>query len=155
MGYWDELDQAVQTTVRLDRIGTPVFVRCTAATAESVGTIQGHLALLVSSVNKWFGAAPARLYALRTSDGAHLSVTLEYPPGFSAVLSVSPGHARPEIDLVVLGSRGAIYHHDTVQPVAEATLAVLESDGVQPIMAAIERSCTLGNPVELSPEVGK
>jgi hypothetical protein len=153
MSYWHMLSQTVAATCQSGQIGTPVFVRCTAALAEEVGTIRNDLAQIVQDINEWLAAFPRRLYASGSPERGQISLTLEYPSGPTALVALSLAHAQPQVDLTVLGSQGAIYHHQLIQPARDGPLKLQSADSAQRILAAIEQSLTAGSPIDLKAEV--
>jgi hypothetical protein len=129
MQYWITLNRAVEANLEAGRVGQPVFVRCTAAIADS--------------------ASVCRVYALGTQVQGHLATSLEYQSGETALLVLALDHNRPQIDLIILGSSGAIYHRELVQPPKDGSLKPKVTDQVQKIMIAIDQSLATGKPVNL------
>jgi len=147
MNYWNTLKQAIQTTLNTGRVGTPVFVRCTAALAGPAEPLSQTAAAMASDINTWLAASPARLYALGSPDQGHVTVSLEYPSGCTALLSLALAQARPQIDLAVFGSKGAIYHTEAIQPLPDDQLTPQLPPTLSALTKAIERSLAQGAPV--------
>ncbi len=153
MNYWYVLNHGVTTTLQSGRVGQPVFVRCTAAVAESTDAIRDHLAEMVAAVNGWFSNTPDRVYAQGAENQGLCTVTLAYPTGATAILSVVLEHHDPQLDLIVLGSRGAIYHNESIRPLRDGSLTPQPVAEVAAIMQAIAASLASGEPALVEQEV--
>ncbi|MBI2191899.1 MAG: hypothetical protein HYU36_07940 [Planctomycetes bacterium] len=146
MSYWTSLGDAVQAAVKSGRIGDPVFVRCTAASAEESGHLTDILGELAGQTSRWFSGPAERVLARGGPDEGHLTAALEFPTGASAILSVCRAHGRPEVDIVVLGCRGAVYHRQA--------LVLREGSSAHPhrigatFLSAVRRSLATGQPVQ-------
>ena len=150
MNYWDAFSHTIIETLQLDRIGPPVFVRCTVALKqESSQTLINTMAIMVCTVNAWFSSPVERIYSLDSADHDHLTVTLEYPSGATALLSITPHQSQAQIDLIILGSNGAIYHNDPIQPPWGNFFSDLISDQARSIIQALEKSLATTSPVDV------
>jgi hypothetical protein len=149
MHYWTSLNRTVKVNLEASRVGQPVFVRCTAAMAESAETMKDHMAEMIYYVNGWLSASVCRVYALGTQAQGHFATSLEYQSGCTALLVLTLDHNRPQIDLSILGSGGAIYHRELVQPLRDGSLKPKVTDKVQKIMMAVDQSLVTGKPVDL------
>jgi hypothetical protein len=147
--YWTNLNRAVGANLEAGRVGCPVFIRCTAAMAESGETMKDHLAEMIYYVNGWLSDSVCRVYTLGAKAQGHFATSLEYQSGSTALLVVALDHNRPQIDLSILGSSGAIYHREFIQPSRDGSLEPIATDKVQKIMNAIDRSLTTKKPVDL------
>ena len=150
MPYWATLQQTVAATLKTGRIGSPVFVRCTASMAESPERLMAHFAQVAGSVNAWLADSAQRVYALGPAESGHLSVTLTYRSGRSAVLTVASAHDHPQIDLAILGSKGAIYHREQIDPVRDGSLEPRLPDQMDVLVRAVKGSLATGQVVSLS-----
>lgn len=144
------------------RIGTPVFVRWTAAVAESQEVLKTQLAEMTLYTGRWLSAKLCRLYATGTQTQGHLSLALEYVSGSSALLALTLAHHRPHISLAIYGTHGALYHNDFIAPTRDGALSPLPT-GARPedgalnefaqesrrFLDAIEQSLALHQPVDL------
>jgi hypothetical protein len=117
--------------------------------AESTETMKDHMAEMIYYVNGWFSASVCRVYSLGAQAQGHFAISLEYQSGCAALLVVSVDHNRPQIDLSILGSGGAIYHREFVQPLRDGSLKPKVTDKVQKIMIAVDQSLVTGKPVDL------
>jgi hypothetical protein len=152
MNYWQTLSQAIETTCRSGRIGTPVFVRWTAALAGQPDPIRDMLAAMIAYVDHWLAAPAGRLYSLGSADFGQLTVSLEYPSGAGALLGLTVGPVQPHVDLIVLGSGGAIYHQEFLQPVNDNSLLAPPSEQNRAMLQALDWSLFTGRPVDIEPE---
>lgn len=153
MDYWADLTKAVEMTLAAERIRTPVFVRYTVVLAEKVEEFNQTLIKLVNDLTGWFSAVPDTVYALGLPDAGQITVTLEYPAGQTALLALSCGQPRSEVDLILLGTKGAIYHHQDHHPAFYPSLDEALEEPVtvqgQAVLAAIKQSLQLKKPVDL------
>jgi hypothetical protein len=170
MSYLDELHQTVSATLASGRIGAPVFVRWTAALAQSEEVLKAQLAEMSAYANLWLAAPVQRLYATGAQGQGHLSLTLEYDTGSSALLALTLAYDRPFINLAIYGARGAVYHNDSLampQLIGDELLAGARPPGqmgpasdtatttTTEMLAAIDRSLAVNRPVGLSHAEGK
>ena len=150
MNYWEALQQSVRSCIQAGQIGTPVFVRCTAITADTQDVILSQAAGVIMCLNDWFSSVPAQIYAVGQETSGHCAVTLQYPTGATAILSVSLDHSQPNIDLTVIGSEGAAYHSQTIQTLRDGSLMPLKSGELESVVGAIRSSLSLNRPVEIN-----
>ncbi len=106
-----DLHRAVQAALASKRLGTPVFVRYLFHYQGAAAVVLTRLTLTVMTLRDWFGQPLERIAAAGTVKDRHLTLTLEWRGGGTALVSwagtTAPG---PGIDLTVLGNHGAIYH---------------------------------------------
>lgn len=155
MDYLTALHQSVMTTLAADRIGAPVFVRWTAATAASADELRPHLAAMTIYATRWLNDELRRLYATSDVGQGHLALTLEYAAGGSALLALTLAHGRPHVSLAIFGNGGAIYHSDFIVPARDGSLASTSPSGnaaaeIRSILAAMDASLAGRQPVPLS-----
>ncbi|MDA1257531.1 MAG: hypothetical protein O3C10_06765 [Chloroflexi bacterium] len=103
------LSTTIATAIESGRIGRPMFVRW----MERVDADpELYVAAALEVVSGWFGAEPV---ASHRPGGSDLQATMfaRWPDGQSAVLIAAPaGRASaPDLDVAVIGARGAAYHH--------------------------------------------
>ena len=149
MQYWVTLNRAVETNLAKSQVGQPVFVRCTAAIAECVETLNDHLAEMIYYVNGWLAASIHRVYAIGERAQGHVIVSLEYDAGHGALLACTLDCKQPQIDLIILGSRGAIYHREVIQPLKDGILKPKVVDHLQETMVAVNQSLATRQPIAL------
>ncbi len=157
---WTVLSQTVSETLASGTVGTPLFVRRTAAAAQRTPDLKPLLAEMSACAETWLSARPRRLYATGSADAGHLSLSLEYENGQSALLAISLAHSRPSMNLIILGARGAIYQADP-EVVAPAETLAGDTDerpqqsallSTSQLVAAVDKSLFSHQPVSLSPE---
>lgn len=149
MQYWSTLNQAVEANLAKGQVGQPIFVRCTAAVAKCVETLTDHLTEMIYYVNGWLRTPVCRVYAMGGLAQGHIVISLEYKSGCAALLACGLDHTQPQIDLIILGSNGAIYHRELIQPSRDGLLGPKVIDNLQQIMIAVHQSLATGQPVDL------
>ena len=107
----EDLRNTVQDAILQGRIGKPQFMRCIAVAADSAG-LESVLKELTALGESWFGASPTGRHRLGEGSGVHLTEMLTWPQGQGATIVVSTplSDGLPHIDLMLVGSRGTIYH---------------------------------------------
>ena len=99
------------------RIGEPVFIRYTDPGADA--TNDWEIAATIDLVGWLFGMVSATTYAQgvgkkKAGPPSHLSMSLTYPNGAAALVSLgSPAGSPASPTLMVLGRRGALYDNQT------------------------------------------
>ena len=107
------LRTVVQDAIDQGRVGFPRFLRCMAR-AEDGDRLASLFEELVSMGDGWFGSPATHRYRLGEGGGAYLTELIKWPDGQSAVVTVSlasSGGAQ-SLDLMLVGSRGTLYHDD-------------------------------------------
>jgi predicted dehydrogenase len=95
-----DLDAAVRSAIASRRIGQLVFVRL---------LLSGHIERACGIVAGWIGQPASRLGLDLAAGAAATSVVLRFPSGATALVSAVSGPPR-DIDALVLGTRGGLYH---------------------------------------------
>lgn len=157
---WTVLNQTVSQSLAGGTVGTPVFVRWTAAAAQNTPELKPLLAAMSACAESWLSARPRRVYATGSADAGHLSLSLEYDNGQSALLAISVAHNHPTMNLIILGARGAIYKTDIEVTAPAVNLAAGTDESLQPsadlstsqMVAAIDKSLFSQQPVLLPAE---
>jgi hypothetical protein len=109
----DDLDRAVRGVLSSKRVGQPVFVRLTLHGPAPARTVVPRLARLVTLAARWVGQALTRLHATGSPRSGQVCLTLQFAGGASALVRLARGPVRGDgVDLMVLGSRGAVYHDE-------------------------------------------
>jgi hypothetical protein len=137
-----DLHRAVTSTLAGNRIGQPVFVRYLLHQPEPSESVVDHLAQLSATVHDWIAQPLDRVYALGSLESGHVSLSLQFRNGATALVSLAQGGPQPGgVDLLVLGNHGAIYH-ETAGP------AVLDLDARadRGICSLIARALISGQP---------
>src|SRR5262245_44988640 len=111
MTFFAELHRSIQATLASKRLGRPVFVRCTLQGLDKPETVLPRLAQVAGLVRQWLDQPLDRLYAVGSPESGQVALTLVFREGGTAVVSYARGQPRGAgVDLMLLGSRGAIYH---------------------------------------------
>ena len=105
------LRRVVQEAIDEGRLGPPKFLRCIAHAGGST-QMAASLNELASLGESWFGSHPVQRYRMGEDSGVYLTETLKWPHGQSAVITVFsvPSEGAPQLDLMLVGSRGTLYH---------------------------------------------
>lgn len=157
---WTVLNQTVSETLASGTVGTPLFVRWTAAAAQNPPELKPLLAAMSAYAESWLSARPRRVYATGSADAGHLSLALEFGNGQSALLAIALAQGHPTMNLIILGARGAIYQADAEVTAHALNLAADKDEGMQHasllstpgMVAAIDKSLFSQQPVLLSAE---
>ena len=118
LDHLEALQQVVQDAIDQERLGQPQFIRCIAR-APSGQTMDESMEMFAALGESWFGAAPAKR-TRRGDDDVYLTEMSTWDTGQSAIIMVSRTTSRsvdrpmrdgsPDIDLMLVGSRGTLYH---------------------------------------------
>ncbi len=109
--HLEALQQVVQDAIDDERLGQPQFVRCVAR-APDVRSLDSSLETLASMGDAWFGGPAATRTRRGEGSGAFLTEVSTWDKGQGALITVSAtgGSGTADIDLMVVGSRGTLYH---------------------------------------------
>ncbi len=107
----EQLDQAVRRTIDDGSVGAPRFARFVAYSPLSglTAITANRLAAISES---WFGKPCANRTTRCDPTGVSVTDLLKWPDGQGAIIVVSssPQATGASIDLMLLGSRGVLYH---------------------------------------------
>ena len=105
------LSNSVREAIDQGRLGSPKFLRGIARTAESQ-RLDDSLRELKSLAQDWFGSSPIQSYRLGEGSQVYLTEMLKWPQGQAALLTAvcDPSPGAPWLDLILVGSRGTLYH---------------------------------------------
>jgi hypothetical protein len=105
-----QLREVVSDAIGGGRLGSARFLRCHAVTDEP-GLLGASLTALTSLGDAWFGSSPTQAHRLGEDSGVYLTEMLKWRDGQGAIVTVSVGsHPEPRIDLLLIGSKGSLYH---------------------------------------------
>lgn len=101
-----------------ERIGVPVFVRCSAQIKPGHANLMDVLARMLTMVCSWMKANPFQIYAQSENELQQLSVTTHHRGGQTSILSINTApECNGGLDLMLLGNKGALYYDlDTGAP---------------------------------------
>ena len=104
------LSEVVQETIGEERLGQPQFLRCLVqVSADRLGDAINEWIALGEA---WFGSSVATRHRLGDGSGVYLTEMAKWETGQAALITVSStgSNGAPAIDLMLIGSRGTIYH---------------------------------------------
>ena len=109
--HLEQLDQAVRRAIDDGSLGTPRFARFVAYSPLS-GLTAITANRLADISEGWFGSPCANRMTRRDPTGVSVTDLLKWPDGQGALIVVSstPQATGASIDLMLLGSRGVLYH---------------------------------------------
>jgi hypothetical protein len=88
-----------------------VFVRLTWQGLDKPEAVVPRLAQAAAAVQQWLGQPLDRLHAAGSAEGGQVALALRFREGATALVSFARTPPQGDgVDLMVLGSRGAIYH---------------------------------------------
>ena len=105
------LRQVVQEAVDQERLGQPQFLRCIARSSDE-SDLARSLDEWIALGEAWFGAPVAQRHRIGQESGVHLTEMAKWATGQAALVTVSAtiSDGTPDIDLMLIGSRGTLYH---------------------------------------------
>ena len=104
------LSEVVQEAIGEERLGQPQFLRCLVqVSADRLGDAINEWIALGEA---WFGSSVATRHRLGDGSGVYLTEMAKWETGQAALITVSStgSNGAPAIDLMLIGSRGTIYH---------------------------------------------
>ena len=109
--HLEALQQVVQEAIDDERLGQPQFVRCVARAPDG-GSLDSSLETLASMGESWLGGPASKSTRRGEGSGAYLTEMSTWATGQGALITVSAtgGGGTADIDLMVVGSRGTLYH---------------------------------------------
>lgn len=108
--HLEALLQVVQEAIDDERLGQPQFVRCVARAPG--GSLDSSLETLAAMGESWLGGPASKSTRRGEGSGTYLTEMSTWDTGQGALLTVSAtgGSGTADIDLMVVGSRGTLYH---------------------------------------------
>lgn len=108
---WELLGERVRQVIAQGRLGTLAFARCSVVVPASRRETEGWLEAVVKLVGQWFAAEPESVHTAGGAEG-HAAALARWSGGQGALLTVAPAGSEGslKIDLILLGSRGALYY---------------------------------------------
>jgi hypothetical protein len=107
-----DLEQAVQRVIDAGRLGKPSVVRWFAHAGPD--GFSGTLEAMTAASSRWLGGEPSKVNTFGSEKAGQVVSSVTWPGGQNALLTVAAGSGAgttPQLnDLIVLGSRGALYH---------------------------------------------
>jgi hypothetical protein len=113
-----EVHGTVEATLATGRLGQPVFVRYLIQGAERDEAILAVLVRAADAARRWLDQSLTQLHAIGSLENGQVSATLQFDRGASAQITFARGSYR-QLDLMVLGNHGALYHEDSLDGSAD------------------------------------
>lgn len=110
----EELKETLQSVIDQDRIGSPVFIRVVLNIAEDVDTLIHPASELVAFSNALIPSDIHNVYAQCSNDETQVTVMLHFVGGQMALLSTNRVDSQTDIDLMLVGNKGVIYHQTPI-----------------------------------------
>jgi hypothetical protein len=109
--YLETLRGVVQEAIDAGSLGAPRYLRCVAALPPGNGLedTAGGLGDLAST---WFGSEPSQCHRLGGSGAVYVTEMRQWSMGQGAIITVSRSQSGSKLDLMLVGSRGALYHEE-------------------------------------------
>ena len=109
--HLERLRGVAQQAIDEGSLGVPRYLRCVAAVPPGNGLedAAGGLAGLASA---WFGSEPSQRHRLGGSGAVYVTEMQQWPMGQGAIITVSRSQAASKLDLMLIGSRGTLYHEE-------------------------------------------
>ena len=147
------LQQSVQSVIDEGRIGGPVFLRCMLQMPTAEGNTVQASAALATIANTWMPSSPQQIYVQQSEDASQSTTMIQYVGGQTAILAANrvPTVQEASLDLVLVGSQGAIYHETPVGRHRLMKPSVQLHDG-QDLRDLIIQAIKTGEPVTLKGE---
>lgn len=145
-GIMDQLKDSLQSVIDKDRIGSPVFIRAILNIAENEVTLLQPTTGLIVISNELLPSDSHSVYAQGSDDDTQLTVMLQYIGGQMALLSTNRVNYQTDIDLMLVGNRGVIYHQTPIgRNYLSGTPPKLSESGI--ITDVITQSLATGKPI--------
>ena len=113
----DQLTETVHRAIGGGRIGIPSAVRWYVRTNERAGTPKETAGAMLAAAGNWLGGEPVSVRTLGKDDCPELVIHATWEMGASALITAAHGPGEPANDLILMGSRGAIYFGRTPEMV--------------------------------------
>ena len=144
-----QLHQIIEEIIDTGRVGVPVFVRCAAQLPPAKENMYDVLARVLTMAVSWLKASPLRVYVQIGDNLRKITATVQCTGGQTAVVSVNATpDATPQVDIMMLGNKGALYHDGDALPpgfdIAAEPMPVPEW-----LVDAVDRSLRAGKPVAI------
>ena len=103
----------MQETINQGALGIPRYLRCIISISSEDG-LEAVLVELTQIAGAWFGSGPCSCYRLGCEESTHITEMQKWSEGQGALLTAthSPTAIGPRLDLMLIGSRGTLYHEE-------------------------------------------
>lgn len=106
----DKLIDSIQSVIKDERIGNPVFLRVVLNVVENNQGLIFPISQLLSFSNALIPSTQQRAYAQGSDESKQITVMLDYEDGQMALLSTNRVDNQTDLDLMLVGTKGVIYH---------------------------------------------
>lgn len=110
----DKLKDALQSVIDKDRIGSPVFIRAILNIADNVESLIQTTTGLIAFSNELMPSDSHSVYAQASEDDIQVTVMVHYVGGQMALLSSNRVESQTDVDLMLVGNKGVIYHQTPI-----------------------------------------
>lgn len=110
----DELKDSLQSVIEQGRIGSPVFIRVVLNINDNVEDLINPSSELIAFSNELFPSEIHSVYAQCSIDDIQVTVMLHFVGGQMALLSINRVDSQTDIDLMLVGNKGVIYHQTPI-----------------------------------------
>lgn len=141
--------ETVNGIINSGRVGVPVFARFLVKAPPGMGKSEEILAGIINIECLWLDLSPQRIYVQHGRDLGHISATVQYQDGKTAIAGVGVvPDADVTFDLMLLGNKGGIYHESDMLSM-ESHIDAKTATIPESLKVAIEHSLEMGKPVTL------
>ena len=109
--HLERLRGVVQQAIDEGSLGAPRYLRCVAA-VPAEGGLEDAAGGLGDLASAWFGSEPSQRYTLGGSGAVYVTEMRQWPLGQGAIITVSRSQSASTLDLMLVGSRGTLYHEE-------------------------------------------
>jgi len=108
----DNLKNTIKNVVDEGRLGDPKFLRCVLQVSDDIKSLRSSLELLEEMAEYWFDETFAKRHRIGTEYSSYIGEILRWNGGQGAliVVNVSPSVSQKYLDLMLVGSKGTLYH---------------------------------------------
>ena len=110
----EKLKDALQSVIDKDRIGSPVFIRAILNIADNVESLIQPTTRLIAFSNELMPSESHSVYVQASEDDIQVTVMIHYVGGQMALLSSNRVQSQTDIDLMLVGNKGVIYHQTPI-----------------------------------------
>ena len=108
--HLERLKAVVQSAIDAGSLGAPRYLRCVAGVPAGEG-LEDAANGLGELASAWFGAEPSSRYGLG-GNAVYVTEMRKWPLGQGSIITVSHTQCVPTLDLMLIGSRGTLYHEE-------------------------------------------
>ena len=109
--YLESLRDVVQQAIDEGSLGAPRYLRCVAAIPVGNG-LEDAVGGLGDLASAWFGSEPSQCHRLGGSGAIYVTEMQQWSMGQGAIITVSRSQSTSTLDLMLVGSRGTLYHEE-------------------------------------------